>query len=64
MIQTVLNGVSPPVGARGPYMPAFRQTLTDQQITHLVGYLQARYGTVPWRKLDKEISKARKDSQQ
>jgi mono/diheme cytochrome c family protein len=64
MIQTILNGVSPPVGARGPYMPAFRQTLTDQQITHLVAYLQARYGTVPWRKVDKEVSKARKDSQQ
>jgi mono/diheme cytochrome c family protein len=64
LIQTILNGVSPPVGPRGPYMPAFRQTLTDAQVSQLVAYLQARYGTVEWRDLEKQVSKARKDSQQ
>lgn len=64
LIQTILHGVSPPVGARGPYMPAFRGTLTDAQVAKVVAYLQARYGSVRWSNLDREVAKARKEGQQ
>ena len=63
MIQTIIHGVSPPVGARGPYMPGFSGTLTDAQIAQVAAYLQARYGTVHWGDLDKEVTKARKEGQ-
>jgi mono/diheme cytochrome c family protein len=64
MIQTILHGVSPPVGARGPYMPGFRGTLTDAQVAQIAAYLQARYGSVRWQDLDEEVAKARKEGQQ
>jgi len=64
MIQTILHGVSPPVGAQGPYMPAFRGTLTDAQVAKIAAYLQARYGSVRWSDLDKEVAKARKEGEQ
>jgi nicotinate dehydrogenase subunit B len=63
MIQTILRGVSPPVGAQGPYMPAFDGTLSDAQVAEITGYLQARYGTVRWGDLQKEVAKARKEGQ-
>lgn len=62
-IQTILRGVSPPVGAQGPYMPGYAGTLTDGQVAEIVAYLQARYGTVRWDDLDKEVAKARKEGQ-
>lgn len=64
VIQTILRGVSPPVGAQGPYMPAFGETLTDAQVGHLTAYLRARYGTARWNDVDKEVAKARKEGQQ
>lgn len=63
MIQTLIHGVAPPVGARGPYMPGFSGTLTDAQIAQIAAYLQARYGTVRWGDLDREVAKARKEGQ-
>jgi nicotinate dehydrogenase subunit B len=63
IIQTLIHGVSPPVGARGPYMPGFSGTLTDAQLAQITAYLQARYGTVRWGDLDKEVAKARKEGQ-
>lgn len=62
-IQTIIRGVRPPVGAQGPYMPPFGQTLTDRQVADIVAYLQARYGTVQWDDLDKQVAKARKEGQ-
>ena len=63
VIQIMLRGLSPPVGSRGPYMPAFGDMLTDRQIAEIVDYLQARYGTVRWGDLKNEVAKARKEGQ-
>ena len=61
VIQIILNGLQPPVGPRGPYMPAFADTLTDAEIAQLVGYLHARYGNgARWDGLEKAIADARK----
>ena len=62
-IQTILRGVSPAVGAQGPYMPPFGEALTDRQVADIVAYLQARYGTVRWDDLEKQVAKARKEGQ-
>ena len=61
MIQTILQGVAPPVGAQGPYMPAYASTLSDTQVAQLVAYLQTRHGTVRWDDLEKEVARARKE---
>jgi mono/diheme cytochrome c family protein len=61
MIQTILQGVAPPVGAQGPYMPAYASTLTETQVAQLVAYLQTRHGTVRWDDLEKEVARARKE---
>jgi len=63
LIQTILKGVAPPVGPRGPYMPGFATTLSDAQVAQLVGYLQARYGSAQWHDVEKEVTKARKEGQ-
>jgi mono/diheme cytochrome c family protein len=61
MIQTILQGVAPPVGAQGPYMPAYASTLSDKQVAQLVAYLQTRHGTVRWDDLETEVARARKE---
>ena len=63
-IQIILQGLHPPVGASGPYMPAYADALTDRQIAAIVGYLKARHGTGPaWNTLEDEVRKARKDAE-
>lgn len=44
VIQIMLQGLQPPVGTAGPYMPAFGTSLTDQEIAEIVAYLHARFG--------------------
>ena len=61
MIQTILQGVAPPAGAQGPYMPPYASTLSDTQVAQLVAYLQTRHGTVRWDDLEKEVARARKE---
>lgn len=63
-IQIILQGLNPPVGARGPYMPAFADSLSDGQVAAIVGYLRARYGTGPaWPDLPRAVAKARKEGE-
>lgn len=63
MIQIILRGLSSPAGTQGPYMPAFGDTLSDAQVAEVAAYLQARYGTVRWPDLNKNVAKARKEGQ-
>lgn len=63
LIQTILKGVAPPVGQRGPYMPGFATTLSDAQVAQLIAYLHARYGSAQWRDVEQEVAKARKEGQ-
>jgi mono/diheme cytochrome c family protein len=46
-IQVILQGLQPPIGARGLYMPAFSDNLTNSQIAEIVAYLRARYSDRP-----------------
>lgn len=62
-IQIVLRGLSAPVGRSGPYMPGFATSLDDRQVAAVVAYLRARHGDgPPWRHLEREVARARKEA--
>jgi mono/diheme cytochrome c family protein len=64
-IQAVLQGIAPPVAGRGPMMPSFGASLTDNQVAQVLGYVRARYTDRPaWRKLPKAVQRARKEGAQ
>jgi nicotinate dehydrogenase subunit B len=59
-IQIVLHGLTPPVGASGPYMPAFGGSFTDAQVAEIVQYLHVRYGTgLAWTNAHADVKRAR-----
>jgi nicotinate dehydrogenase subunit B len=63
VIAIVLTGLRPPVGAAGPYMPAFGASFTDDQVTEIAAYLRARFSTKPaWSRLPAAVAKARKET--
>ncbi len=61
-LQAILQGIQPATGARGPYMPAFADQLSDAQIAELAAYLRARYSLRPtWSKLESAAAAAREE---
>jgi nicotinate dehydrogenase subunit B len=61
-IQIILQGLEPPTGPSGPYMPAFAESLTDGQVAEIAAYLRARYTDKPaWTDLAKAVARARKE---
>lgn len=59
-IRIILEGLTPPVRAAGPFMPAFADTFTDVQIADIVAYMRTRYGPdAPWPDLKKNVARAR-----
>lgn len=63
-IQIMLQGLRPPVGPRGPIMPAFADLLNDAQIGALAAYIRARYSDEPaWPGLDRAVAQARKEGE-
>jgi mono/diheme cytochrome c family protein len=64
-IQVILQGLQPPIGARGPYMPAFSDNLTNSQIAEIVAYLRARYSDRPaWSSIEDAVVHARTEGSQ
>jgi mono/diheme cytochrome c family protein len=62
-IQVVLNGIQPLVGVSGAYMPGFGDTLSDDQIEALAGYVRAHFtDKATWADLAKPITEARSHS--
>jgi nicotinate dehydrogenase subunit B len=43
LIQVMLNGIAAPVSSDLGYMPAFKDSLSDEQIVELVSYLRAQF---------------------
>jgi mono/diheme cytochrome c family protein len=64
-LQIILQGLAPPVGRAGPFMPGFAASLTDAQLADLLAYLRARYSDdPPWvGDLARQASKARREGQ-
>jgi mono/diheme cytochrome c family protein len=57
----ILEGIQPPVGARGSYMPLFADSLTDAEVADLAAYLRSRYSNrAAWPQLTSAVAAARK----
>lgn len=64
-VQIIIQGLAPPVGAPGPYMPALADNFSDAQIAQIAAYARARFTDKPaWSNLEKAVRKARKEGQQ
>jgi nicotinate dehydrogenase subunit B len=59
-IKIVLDGLEPPIGESGPFMPAFADSFRDEDLAELMAYLRARYTDKPaWTDLAAAVRKAR-----
>ena len=62
-IQIILQGLKPPTGPSGPYMPDFAGAFTDAQVAEIAAYLRSRFSERPaWVKLPAAVATARKDA--
>ena len=43
LVQVILNGIAAPVSSDLGYMPAFGNSLSDDQVAELVSYLRAQF---------------------
>jgi mono/diheme cytochrome c family protein len=60
LIRVILQGLAPPEGEAGAFMPPFQSALTDEQVVSLVTYLRATYTQAPeWRDVAREVRNAR-----
>lgn len=60
LIRIILQGMAPPDGESGSFMPGFAGEYTDAQIVSLVSYLRASYSDRPeWRDIEGEVREAR-----
>ena len=51
----IRDGIVPPEGERGSWMPAFAGILTDEQLTDLLSYLRALSGEPAWPDVAREV---------
>jgi mono/diheme cytochrome c family protein len=58
---TILAGLRPAEGERGPIMPAFASSMSDDQLVALLKYLRSRFSDQPaWTGLEKIVTEARR----
>jgi len=61
LIQVILHGISAPASGDLGYMPAFKDSMNDQQIADLVSYLRRRFAPdkPPWIGVEAAVSQLR-----
>ena len=60
--QVILNGLQPPPGEGGPWMPGFAGSLTDAQVADVLTYLRARFADRPaWTGVEASVHDIRQD---
>jgi nicotinate dehydrogenase subunit B len=61
LIRNILDGIRTPASAEIGFMPAFRHSLSDEQITALASYMRSRYapGQPAWPDLQQTVSRLR-----
>ena len=60
VLNVVLWGLPAANGERAPIMPAFAGSLNDQQLTELLNFVRAQFGTgSPWTGIENDIREAR-----
>jgi mono/diheme cytochrome c family protein len=56
----ILSGVRPVAGERSPIMPAFADSMTDDQISAVLKYLRSHFGNEPaWPNVEQAVRDAR-----
>jgi mono/diheme cytochrome c family protein len=56
LIRIIREGIVPPEGAQGPWMPGFAGALTEQQTADLVRYLRRRFSDEPaWKDVPAKV---------
>jgi mono/diheme cytochrome c family protein len=56
----IVSGIRPVGGERGPIMPGFANSMTDDQISALLGYLRSRFSSQPaWNGVEQIVRSAR-----
>ncbi len=64
-LQAVLSGVRSPDDGQTPYMPAFRESLTDEQAAAVVAYVRSRFSDRPaWKSAKAVSARLRKEGAQ
>ena len=58
LVRIVVEGIEPPPGARGRWMPAFRGTLTRDQLIALATYVRAATAHPPWPDVAQRVDEA------
>jgi mono/diheme cytochrome c family protein len=60
LIRIIRDGIPPPDGHPGRWMPGYAEILTDEQVIALAAYLR-RYGAnaAPWPQLAEAVQKAK-----
>jgi nicotinate dehydrogenase subunit B len=61
LVRVILHGISSPVSGDLGYMPAFKDSMTDDQIAELVSYLRRQFapGKPPWTDVEAAVGRAR-----
>lgn len=63
-LRVILGGVPAASGARGPIMPAFSDTLTDEQVIALTQYIRTRFAQKPpWPNVADQLRTIRTEAQ-
>lgn len=61
LIRFILQGIAPPDGERGAFMPGFAGILSDDQVASVVEYVRATHTDLPaWKDVKDEVKRARK----
>jgi nicotinate dehydrogenase subunit B len=61
LIQVILHGIASPVSSDLGYMPAFKDSMSDDQLTELVSYLRQQFAPdqPPWTAVRAAVGQAR-----
>jgi mono/diheme cytochrome c family protein len=60
LIRFILQGIAPPDGERGAFMPGFAGILSDDQVAAVVEYVRATHTALPaWKDVRKEVRRTR-----
>ena len=62
LIQVILHGIASPASRELGYMPAFKDSFTDDQLAELVSYLRQQFapGKSPWADVREAVSRIRR----
>jgi nicotinate dehydrogenase subunit B len=64
LIQVILHGITSPVSSDLGYMPAFKDSMTDDQLAELVSYLRRQFAPEkpPWTGVHAAVNRAREST--